>query len=77
MALDLIVTVDTMAAHIAGAMGAPGYVLLPASADWRWPQVAAENLFQEQLYPTLKQLRVKTTWRNLLEELKGTINGNS
>ena len=34
--LDLIITVDTMIAHLAGALGRPTWLLLQAEADWRW-----------------------------------------
>lgn len=34
--LDLVITVDTMTAHLAGAEGIPTWLLLPYAPDWRW-----------------------------------------
>lgn len=34
--LDLVITVDTMTAHLAGAEGIPTWLLLPYACDWRW-----------------------------------------
>lgn len=51
--LDLIVTIDTSAAHLAGALGRPTWVLLRYVSDWRWldePDTCA-------WYPTMRLFR--------------------
>lgn len=35
-ALDLVITIDTMVAHLAGAIGVPVWLLLDTEPDWRW-----------------------------------------
>ena len=34
--LDLVITVDTSVAHLAGALGCPTWILLPYTPDFRW-----------------------------------------
>ena len=53
MALDLLVCVDTLSAHLAGALGVPTWLLLPLRADWRW----MENREDTPWYPTMRLFR--------------------
>jgi hypothetical protein len=52
-ALDLVISVDTMPAHLAGALGVPVWTLLPAEADWRWMDGRDDSPW----YPTMRLFR--------------------
>jgi tetratricopeptide (TPR) repeat protein len=51
--LDLVISVDTSVAHLAGAMGKPVWIWLPFSADWRWLAGREDSPW----YPTARLLR--------------------
>jgi tetratricopeptide (TPR) repeat protein len=52
-ALDLVISVDTAAAHLAGALAKPVWILLPLSPDWRWLLDRADSPW----YPTARLFR--------------------
>jgi len=54
--LDLIITSDTSVAHLAGAMGAPTWVALRSSPDWRWLLDRPDSPW----YPTMRLFRQDT-----------------
>ncbi|MFM0490877.1 hypothetical protein PQQ50_28195, partial [Paraburkholderia graminis] len=51
--LDLVITVDTAVAHLAGACGTPVWVLVPTFTDWRW-MVARDD---SPWYPSMRLFR--------------------
>lgn len=51
--LDLVITVDTSVAHLAGAMAKPVWVLLPFIPDWRWMMDRSDSPW----YPTMRLFR--------------------
>ena len=69
--LDLIVSVDTMVAHLAGALGKKVYLLLHSCADWRWLQEREDSPW----YPTMKLLRQSQAgdWKSVVNRLVGKI----
>lgn len=54
--LDLVITVDTSVAHVAGALGKPVWLLLAQDADWRW----LENREDSPWYPGMRLFRQAT-----------------
>jgi hypothetical protein len=53
MNLDLLIAVDTMAVHLAGALGRPVWMLLKHDADWRWMTARCDSPW----YPAMRLFR--------------------
>lgn len=51
--LDLVITVDTVMAHLAGALGRPTWLLVRQPAEWRWGQDSSHSPW----YPSMRILR--------------------
>ena len=62
---DLIITSDTVTAHLAGGMGKPTWLLLQAIPDWRWG-IDSEKTFW---YPSIRLFR-QSERHNWLEVMK-------
>ncbi|HJT76014.1 MAG TPA: tetratricopeptide repeat protein, partial [Gemmataceae bacterium] len=69
--LDLVVTADTAAAHLAGALGVPVWVALSAIADWRW-LVGREDT---PWYPTMRLFRQERLgdWDEVFARMAGAL----
>jgi hypothetical protein len=65
--LDLVVTVDTAVAHLAGSMGVPTHLLLPFFPDWRWLMEGGTTPW----YPSVRLHRQPATgaWPAVLDGL--------
>jgi hypothetical protein len=71
MNIDLFMTVDTMAAHLAGALGRPVWVMLPWNADWRWMLDREDTPW----YPTMRLFRQPSpgAWAPVVERVAGEL----
>ena len=66
--LDLVISVDTSVAHLAGAMGTPVWILLPFTAEWRWMTDRRDSLW----YPTARLFRqsVPNDWSGVMHQVR-------
>jgi len=69
--LDVVITVDTAVAHLAGAMGKAVWVLTPYAPDWRWLLKREDTPW----YPTMRLLRQSepNRWDDVVARAAGDI----
>lgn len=65
--LDLVITVDTSVAHLAGAMGKPTWVLLPHAPDWRWMRNRSDSPWYDTV--TLFRQRPRGRWQDVMGDM--------
>jgi Tfp pilus assembly protein PilF len=65
--LDLVITIDTSVAHLAGALGKPVWIMLQYSADWRW----LLNRDDSPWYPTARLFRqqCRSDWAGVVTDV--------
>ena len=66
--LDLIISIDSMPAHLAGALGMPTWTLLQKDADWRWMSERNDTPW----YPTMRLFRQQEAgdWQPVVAQVK-------
>jgi ADP-heptose:LPS heptosyltransferase len=70
-ALDLVLSVDTALAHLAGALGKPVWILLPFIPDWRWLMDRTDSPW----YPTARLFRQQRLgdWDAVIAQVAGEL----
>ncbi len=71
MNLDLVITVDTSIAHLAGALGVNTFVALPFVPDWRWTMHGERTAW----YPTMRLFRqpARGQWSPVFEQIAAAV----
>jgi len=69
--LDMVITVDSAVAHLAGAMGKKTWVILPFMADWRWRPDGTDSPW----YSTVRLFRQRGMgdWQEVIERIKAAL----
>lgn len=71
MNLDLLITVDTSVAHLAGALGVKTFMLLPTVSDWRWFDCTNKC----DWYDSIKIFKQTdpASWEDVVERIKNSV----
>jgi ADP-heptose:LPS heptosyltransferase len=69
--LDLVMSVDTSVAHLAGALGRPIWLLLPHLSEWRWLLERNDSPW----YPTARLFRQRAPgdWREVARQVAAAL----
>jgi ADP-heptose:LPS heptosyltransferase len=69
--MDLVLTADTLAAHLAGALGVPVWLMLQHAADWRWMTERDDSPW----YPSMQVFRqpFPGAWAEVASEISATL----
>jgi ADP-heptose:LPS heptosyltransferase len=69
--MDVVISVDSSAAHLAGAMARPAFTLLSHMADWRYRAHAETTAW----YPTMRLFRQSTPgrWSDVIERVAAAL----
>ncbi|TXI93202.1 MAG: tetratricopeptide repeat protein [Burkholderiaceae bacterium] len=65
--MDLVITVDTSIAHLAGSLGKPVWIMLPFNPDWRWMLERRDTPW----YPSARLFRQRTIyqWESVIDQI--------
>lgn len=70
--LDLVISVDTAVAHLAGTLGKPVFLLIPFAPDWRWLLERSDSPW----YPSMHIFRQNFSgrWEDVVDRVHGALN---